>query len=622
MVNAVFGARAALTALFPGEASAAWNREWRAHESARPELGGQVAWLQAAAAEGGGREADEAARFAMTREILHEIEPLDRGLSCAVLVQKNETAARLADYLRREGGLPAVAESDLHVCTDHPPGAALLALMKAAAYPGDTFAQEHLQMTPLGDVLAAAGVTTPEALTRRVLGRIHAEGFERTAEAWLDALEPRLAADDAFSRERARQFTAAAGLFDATGSRDVAEFIQFMERYTVRDGDTTAVVRVMTIHKSKGLGFDLVLLPDLEGTKLDGRREGLAVKKAEDRSVDWVLDLPPKLLAETDPVLAAYAGAAEATACYENLSLLYVAMTRAKRAMYVITKPPGKSTSRNFPRLLAETLGEAGEPVRVGRLERAGAFSDGDPDWHLRVTPVSPAPASAAEIERLDPARTRRSQRLPARRASAVRHAILSGATLFSLAEGDGADFGTALHALLAEVEWWRADEDNAWAAAWRNRGVDEAVVAEALACLREPALATVFAPPDAGAAGAGRCEVWRERAFEVVIDGTWVTGIFDRVVIEREAEPKAGGRTGRALRATVFDFKTDRVAGETELAEAVRRHVEQVQLYRRAAALLTGLAPAHVGADVVFTRLQRRVPVPFARNPAAPKAG
>ena len=43
---------------------------------------------------------------------------LARNLTCALLVQKNETAAELADFLQREGGLPAVAGSDLHVCTE------------------------------------------------------------------------------------------------------------------------------------------------------------------------------------------------------------------------------------------------------------------------------------------------------------------------------------------------------------------------------------------------------------------------------------------------------------------------------------------------------------------------
>ncbi len=286
MVNAVFGGADAIAGLFPGEASTAWNREWLDHESARLELGGHAALLLAE---------DEDARFAIALKLIHEIEPLERGLTCALLVRDNATAAHLADYLRREGGLPAVAESDLHVCVDNPLGVALLALVKAAAHPGDTLAQQHLRMTPLGGLLRAEGLAEPETLTRRVLGQIHSDGFERTMESWLSRLDPLLAEDDAFSRERGRQFIAAAGQFDATGSREVAEFIPFMERHTIREADTAKVLRVMTVHKAKGLGFDLVILPDLEGTRLDGRREGLAVQRAADRTVEWVFDLPGKL---------------------------------------------------------------------------------------------------------------------------------------------------------------------------------------------------------------------------------------------------------------------------------------------------------------------------------------
>ena len=583
MVNAVFGAAPAIAELFPGEASAEWNREWRDHESAQPHLGGHVALLHAA---------DEDERFATALQLLHEIEPLERGLTCALLVQKNATAARLADYLRHEGGMPAVAESDLHVCTDNPLGAALLALVKAAAHPGDTLAHEHLKMTPLGPLLAEDAITTPEELTCRLLGQIHAEGFEATMDAWLRRLEPWLAADDAFSRERARQFTAAAAQFDATDSRGVAEFIQFMERHTVREADTAAVVRVMTVHKAKGLGFDLVILPDLEGTKLDTRRDGLAVQRAKDRSVDWVLDLPGALFSGHDPVLATQMRAAEADACYENLSLLYVAMTRAKRAMYLITKPPGKSTSRNFPKLLAATLGEESAVVRVGKLDLAGGFAEGDAEWHTRIAPAPVAMPGPAEPARLDPATVRKSPRLVSRRPSDERTGVLDAAKMFALGgERSAADFGRAVHALLAEVEWADAAEAGRLAAKWVARGVAGEAAA---ACLQAAALAGVWARPPAAAV-----EVWRERSFEIVLDSAWVTGVLDRVVVERDA-------SGRAVRATVFDFKTDIDDGI-----ALERHTGQLNSYRQAVAKLANLDGSAVACDLVLTRFQRRVTVP-----------
>ncbi len=577
MVNQVFGDAPAIGGLFPGEAAKAWNHEWRDHESARLQFGGHAALLHAD---------DEEGRFATGLQLLHEIEPLERGLTCAVLVQKNDTAARLADYLRREGGLRAVAESDLHVCVDNPLGAALLALVQAAAHPGDTLAREHLNMTPLGAILRAEGVWQPEALTQRVLGQIHVEGFERTLDEWLRRMEPQLAADDRFSRERGRQFLAAAGLFDATGSREVAEFILFMERHTVREADTAGVVRVMTVHKAKGLGFDLVILPDLEGTKLDSRREGLAVQRDADRTVEWVLDLPGKLFAEQDPVLAAHIRAAEAEACYENLSLLYVAMTRAKRAMYLITKLPGKSVSRNFPKLLTETLGAESTAVRVGKLELEGAWSQGDADWHTGIAGPEEVPGAPVGPKRLDPAAARPSRRRPARRPSDEATGMLAAVRMFGLEKSAGAAFGSSVHALLAEVEWSGAGGTEKFAAAWAAHGP---AGEEALACLKAPGLAAVWSRPSAWG------EVWRERAFEVVLDGVWYTGVFDRVIIERDA-------AGRASSVWIIDFKTDRSkAGETP-AQIMEKHAGQLELYRRVAGVLGGLPGGQVKCDLVMT--------------------
>jgi ATP-dependent exoDNAse (exonuclease V) beta subunit len=427
-----------------------------------------------------------------------------------------------------------------------------------------------------------------------VLGQVHAEGFERTIEAWLKELEPRLAPDDAFSRKRASQFAAAAGMFDRTDSRDIAEFVQFMERYTARDTESAAAIRVMTIHKAKGLGFDLVLLPDLEGKKLNQRREGLAVQKTPERSVEWVLDLPSEIFREHDPVLATHVGAAEAEACYEKLSLLYVAMTRAKHAMYVITEPLGTSKSRNFPRVLADTLGAEAGPVRVGALVLDGAWSCGEADWPAKLAgPAEPRKISQ-EIALIDATAAARAPRRAAHRPSAEKAGVVEAARVFALEGAGAADFGTAVHALLAEVEWLREGDVKKFTEAWTVRG---GAGEEALACLHAPGLTAVWKRP-------GQADVWRERAFEVVIDGTWVTGVFDRVVIER-------GKTGRAVRATVFDFKTDWVVGDADLAAAVARHAGQLNLYRRVAAVLTGLEVAAVACKLVFTRLRRLASVP-----------
>ena len=571
MVNRVFGASTVLAQLAPPAAAARWSEEWRTHETARPGLEGWAELRQAP---------DEAGRFAETLRLLQEIDPIGRGLEAAVLVRTNATAAALAEYLRREGGLAAVAESDRPVATDNPLTVALLALLRAAAHPGDTLARELVTMTPLGALLAAAGLTTADAQTKEVLAEIHERGFAGVLESWLRRLEPALVGN-AFALERGRMLVTAAAEFDRGGSREIAAFLDFAGGYLLREVETAGAIRVLTIHKSKGLGFDVVILPDLEGQGIAKRRDGLAIRKEDDRAIAWVLQLPSRLFAEHDPVLAGQILADETDAAYENLCLLYVAMTRAKRAMYLITEPgPAKSTSANFPRLLQATLG--------------ASWSAGRADWFGAIT-AAPVPLPAPEIPRLESVSSFRAPRRTALTPSGAEAGSVAGALLFNLERGAAADFGQDVHRLFAEIEW-------SGPAASLGFGVagspSPAAMAEVLACLSAPVLAGLWAAPTGA-------ELWRERSFEVVLDGAWVTGIFDRVVVERDAG-------GRARRARVIDFKTDRVPSAAELTEAVARHAPQINLYRRVVAILAGLPLTAVECELVFTRLRRSAIVPW----------
>jgi ATP-dependent exoDNAse (exonuclease V) beta subunit len=565
MVNRVFGDASALGGLVPAVAAARWSDEWRTHASARPALGGYAELRHAE---------DEAGRFAETLRILQEVEPIRRGLSVAVIVQKNDTGARLADFLRREGQLPAVAESDLHFATDNPLTCALLALLRLAAHPGDTFAREHIAMTPLAALLAATGMGGPDELTAKLLAELHDDGFAAVIERWLRLLEPLLASTDQFSRMRGRQLVETAGEFDAGGRRDVAEFLAWAVGGTVREADTAGVVRVLTVHKAKGLGFDLVILPDLEGQTMAQRRDGLAVQKAADRSVEWVFDLPSRIFHEHDPILSAHVAAKEADAAYEALCKYYVALTRAKRAMYLITDPVGTSTSRNFTKLLEQTLGET--------------WAEGDAAWFAGLSAEKLSEPVQPELTPVTEELAGRVARLPFRRPSDS----APGARLISLFSNESqraADFGTSVHQLFETVEWWDPAQSEVWAAARRNEGASPAAVKDTLQCLNSPRLSALFVAPGT------KAEVWRERNFEVVLDGVWFTGVFDRVVIEYDD-------MGRATRAVVVDFKTDRVPVSESAGQARGKYVTQLNLYRQVATVLTGLPADRVSSLLVMT--------------------
>jgi len=618
MVNRVFGAAEVLEGLFAeGEEAVAsvggdqcanaggdectslgggvhqWNAQWRDHRSARPELGGHAALLSVDA-EGADDKKAKRARFATTLALLRELPPPSVDFSIAVLVQSNATAAELSDYLRSEGGIEAVAEADLQVCTDNPVGAALLACVQAAAHPGDWIAQAHVAASPL-----LGGGCSPLDLAEPLFG----------LGPIIERLETQLSGD-AFSRLRLRQWCLAAEEFEASsearGSRDPDAFIAFMRRYTLREPDSAGVVRVMTIHKSKGLGFDAVILPDLQGDRLAQKRDGLAVKRDAERNVEWVLDLPRKEIAAQVGVLADYYREAEAEGLYEKLSLLYVAMTRAKRALYAIIEAPSPSSkSANFPKLLTEALHD-NEPceVRVGSLALRGVWEAGEFASVLAGATAKRAADPEAKPSpwplSIEAPSEPRFPRLIARRPSDHESGVVPAERLFAAAAASGVSdagsFGREVHRLFAVADRFiergvaAAASDGEWAAV--EKTVSAEVRALVAACLAAPALAQVWARPENGE----RAELWCERRFEAVIGDQWITGVFDRVIVGCASD-------GEPLRAEVYDFKTD-----DDTAGAAQRHAPQLALYRAAVAQLTGLPEAQVRSFLVLTKTQELV--------------
>ena len=128
-------------------------------------------------------------------------------------------------------------------------------------------------------------------------------------------------------------------------------------------------------------------------------------------------------------------------------------------------------------------------------------------------------------------------------------------------------------------------------------------VEAQFRSCLANPAARACLARP----AGARRCEVWREAPFNLVCGNAngleIVSGRFDRLVVERDD-------AGRPVRATVVDFKSNRVTAETELAEKAGDYAGQMRAYAAAAGRLLGLDAGRVAATLLFTRIGRAVPL------------
>jgi ATP-dependent helicase/nuclease subunit A len=596
-VNRVFGDRAALAAIGLPEATLSqW--EWHPHRvSPKGESYEGCTFLLNPSAPSGDKP-DQEDIHALVAGILAEIDPVRRGLSCAVLVQKNREGEALVDALRARIDIPVVSESEIFIATDNPLNRALLSLFQVAAHPGDRFAWQHLAMGPLRTA-AEVAESSPETFSSRLLSAVFEEGFEASVRIWTARFEAALASPlDAYTRGRAEEFALAARSFDESGSRDIDEFLLFLGNHRIRETVSSNAVQVMTIHKSKGLTFDAVILPDLGGNSLTTARRSFGVKKNEAREVEWVLDLPRKEFVEADPVLRDHAAGREAEAAYEALCKYYVAMTRASRANYLITLPRGESSkSQNFVKLLEDTL--AGDPVETdfggvpATVLHQSQTGKTNRRWFEAFQAPPPADEPATETVRgVDPALARK--RLRRRTPSGSEEVTVSAAQLFHPGGGAARGFGTLVHALFEEIEWAGGTDPDSLAARWRelrqeSPGLDDAL-AQVRGVLEDPVTRAALDRPGEHA------EVWRERNFEILLGDEWLSGTFDRVVLERSPE-------GIPERATILDFKTDRVASPEEIDAAVDKYRPQLETYREVLRRITGLPAPAIRCRLLFTR-------------------
>lgn len=593
MVNAVFENTAGIEAVLPGcTRGFAFEKHVAAERNKR--LSGHGALLSVVGEAGVRNPSTTPAVTAL----LEEIRPLERGLSCAVLVRGNKKANEVAEELRVTTGMEVVCESQLYPATDNAVTLALLALLQLAAHPGDTLALEHLKMTPLWLRIECEGQGWP-LTCHQVREEVFERGLVGFTEVWTRHLRALLPEMDAFHELRLRQFGEMAAEFDAGGSRDIDAFVQHARDTPMQVRGTTNAVQVMTVHKAKGLEFDVVILPDLNGDAMDQVRRRSLIVNRDEQGISWVMQEPPRIFAPLHEALNEELETSRQRSGFESLCRLYVAMTRAKRGLYLIAEPApkAKEPSMKEAQFLRRMLGAEG--VANEGAAYVMEWQTGDAEWYAGETAAAGPVAEEAGAGRLLGELLREHQPL-ARRVtpSGEEDFQVKGSMLFSAGREPGRRLGNLVHELLAQVEWWDATASLAalearWQACGLLRGGAEEATAVAMVrgVLSSEAARFAFGKPEGGA------QAWRERPFDLVHAGSWISGVFDRVVVEQN-------------RVRLIDFKTDEVADEAALAEKVAGYRPQILLYRQALARLTGLKQERIESALLFTRNCRLVDI------------
>jgi ATP-dependent helicase/nuclease subunit A len=444
----------------------------------------------------------------------------------------------------------------------------------------------HPVLEPLGALLALADFEPPAALLHWLL--VGPWGGRRKLVARLgreanDPIDELLNAAHAYAAANTPSLVGFLNWFDAGDGELKREA-----------GKSDALVRVMTVHGSKGLQAPIVILADATGNPETSRSAALdlpeAVRQADVKPI--TIPLPALRKEEKLGRLQAVADKAAAEEMQEHWRLLYVAMTRAEEALFIggalgsREKEPAPASwyarlAELFPedgKLSDEIWGYRSEWGDVpGEAPPADAAQDSAaplalPAWlthPLAPEPRPPRPLSPSalgEDTAADPPFP------PGVMAEAARRGVL-------------------LHKLLERLPAVALAERAAAAERWLARNAAELsdmartdIAASALAVIADPRWAEIFVPT-----------VLAEVPVAALVGERVVAGTIDRLVILPD-------------RLRIVDFKTSRRPPGT---------LEQVpvSVLRQMAAYAAALEAAYPGrvveAALLYTQTPRLIEIP-----------
>ena len=598
VVNQVFGSKGDPEIMVPS-----WNRIWEDHIASpnTKDKTGNVAWWTSK---------DETEHLQAMVNLIKEVDPVGRGWSCAILTQKRKTAREIVDYIRRElPGVPVEEEVGSFPAKDNGFSQYLLSLLRAAIHPSDKWAIGHLKMCPFLDL----DESEFDSILERVRNGVYELGFASFVIEWGEIAIHEVEEDAKdFVQKRMKELLSMAQTFDKKGERDIDLFIDYARRNQAGKGAMESSIRAMTIHGSKGLTFDMVIMPEIDGgsfrnTSGGGGQNGNGVDLYQRPAksgigFDWVLAKPKKIIQESDPFLSELLENDEETAAFENLCKFYVGMTRPARALYLFSKPPSpNSKSKNFIYLLNDTLSagnEIGQEIIDQHNRLVGkrgsdfelAYCTGTPDWWIEKKKVNKAVGDQEGFKALN-STPRKFRNLSQKRPSEKELNEITVNELLEEKSNLGKDLGTEVHSLFEKLEWWDADGTNDWLKINKCEVSDKAVDLF-LNTLKNQEILKLFIKPD------HRTEVWNEYSFVFQKGDELIRGVFDRVVLNLSDDESIDS-------AEIVDFKTDRSESGVSLKEMADKHRAQLEFYRMALSQITGLKYQKIKMTLIFTSRQ-----------------
>jgi ATP-dependent exoDNAse (exonuclease V) beta subunit len=515
----------------------------------------------------------------------------------AVLCRRHKLMPAILAGLRMRG-IAASGEGGNPV-TDSAAVETVLSMLTWMDHPGHSLAREQVKLSGAAAVFGFDDSIHDFTLLRQGHVAIMRRGLAAVLTDWIRH-QPFRGMGTIHDRVRTEQLIELARQWDVAGGGRLSDFVEQVRSQRV-DNPASSRVRVMTIHGSKGLEFEAVILADLEASGGSGEGPRLAVTMMEPGTPPTVMLLPNAEDAELLDLGDEYASHQQGK-FEEDLSVLYVALTRAKSFLDVVL-PTDDKLKPSLSAIIREKWGQAEPGEHL--IEQCAAQTG-----PTATIPIDVVGRDAGIGEVVGELNIAAFHSVP-NRMEAITPSGQEGGGVVNLGlilksgNAQALERGTAVHALLSRIEWLEGlPAQDEWIRSVPVQEVNPEACRIAakelhprLRNARDP-LAKIF---DSNtwlecwrSLGVTRLEVWRERRFAAIVGRDLMNGSFDRVVIGLNG-------AGKRVRADILDFKTDRVANDTEREERRLHYQPQLDAYIEALHTLTALPANSIQAQLIW---------------------
>ncbi|WP_417746549.1 UvrD-helicase domain-containing protein [Rosistilla oblonga] len=302
------------------------------------------------------------------------------GKSIGILTRTNQTVGRMI-YLLRELGLD-VSQEGGNPLIDSAAVEMILSAVRLAEHPGDLRWRFHLANSPLAESLGltqAIDRKTAYGESLRLSGelrdRFEHEGLVATVTELAKTLLPSCGEAD---RLRLRQLIGLANQYARAPQPRLSAFVELVTKRRVQR-PREAQIRVMTIHQAKGLEFDAVILPEMDGNLSKPPQKCVTIAPSPTaRATGALRYVKHQAWGLLEDQWQQAFGRSIAAAMTESLCTLYVAVTRPVHALYIYIMPGGKNSmnGKTSAALLYHALG-----VTATVEPETELYVDGDREW-------------------------------------------------------------------------------------------------------------------------------------------------------------------------------------------------------------------------------------------------